>query len=132
MALSRGGVRGGRCQPGAAGASWKSELGCRALLTPPLTLLLGAPQRPPCPPRAPAFRPPPPLVVISPTLLLCLAWVVGAGVPWAQALRLGSLGLRAGTKMTLKKASERRLCGWDWEVESDILGPGRGAGSEDP
>lgn len=32
------------------------------------------------------------------------------------------MGLRAGTKMTLKKASERRLCGWDWEVESDILG----------
>ena len=71
-------------------------------------------------------------MVISPTLLLCLAWVVGAGVPWAQALRPGSLGLRAGTKMTLKKASERRLCGWDWEVESDLLGPGRGAGSEDP
>ena len=111
MALSRGGVRGGVCQSGAAGASWKAELGCGVVPTPPLTLLLGAPQRPPSPPRAPAFRPPPPPVVTSPTLLLYLAWAVGAGVPWAQALRRGSLGLRAGTKMTLKKASERRLCG---------------------
>lgn len=132
MALSRGGVRGGRCQPGAAGASWKSELGCRALLTPPLTLLLGA-QRPPCPPRAPAFRPPRlHLWSSAPTLLLCLAWVVGAGVPGAQALRLGSLGLRAGTKMTSRKASEPAV--WlglgEWsQISSGLDG---GAGSEDP
>ena len=111
MALSQGGVRGGVCQSGAAGASWKAELGCGVVPTPPLTLLLGAPQRPPSPPRAPAFSPPPPPVVTSPTLLLYLVWAVGAGVPWAQAMRWGSLGLWAGTKMTLKKASERRLCG---------------------
>lgn len=127
-----GWLEGTQTQPGAAEIWGESRVGLPGFPDAPmlrLTQLLGAPEDLPSLPFAPTCLPIAcRLHQWSPGALRSSAFTAGLGsgsrVPQAQALRLGSPGLCAGARVTLRRGSERWMCGpASWRSEQRQVSP---------